>query len=86
MPIFNRQALTMAQVLSELPQVKNGEAFDISRPITLCTLDIICGMQSKSKFLKRKLISSAFSEETAMGKAINAQRQSESQYVQAICK
>jgi cytochrome P450 family 4 len=41
--IFDKHAMTFAQSLGRLSDIANGPV-DVFQPITLCTLDIICGM------------------------------------------
>lgn len=38
-PVIDEQSRILCQVLEE----KMGEAFDAVQPVTLCTLDILCG-------------------------------------------
>lgn len=88
--IFNEQSAVLVEKLNEIVD----QLFDIFPFITRCTLDIICGKYSLS--LNRKVYKGndvAFfrvnipkNPETAMGRQLNAQSKSDSDYVQAVYK
>lgn len=71
LPIFNEQAKIFADILNktllEISKEKSkSEYIDVVRPVTLCTLDIICA--------------------STLGVEIGAQRNSDSEYVQAVLR
>lgn len=95
MPTFNKNAKILVDALAE--QLDEGKrAIEISEYIALCTLDIICGTCCKQIILNicshhclfenTTFVTnfSSLSTETAMGESIHAQRERESDYVEAV--
>lgn len=77
--VFNEQSKILVEKLSK----EVGQDFDIFPFITLCTLDVICGKAVVSLANEIGFEPVCFTE-TAMGRHVNAQSKSDSDYVRAV--
>lgn len=88
--VFQEQSAVLVSKLSQ--EVGREEGFNLFKYVTLCTLDIICGMfycryiyvDGKCYVLKYVLFKCLL--ETAMGRSIDAQNNGDSEYVKAVYK
>lgn len=88
MDIFDQQGNTFVDILHLF--AKSGETFDVFPLVTLCALDVICGkLAAKGEWF---IVEADHSyspyhkciAESAMGTKVNAQMNSESEYVKAV--
>lgn len=86
--VFNEQSSILVDKLNQ--QIEKKNEFDVFSFITLATLDVICGQFSHLTnfplFVKRIYLNykNPNFAETAMGRNVNAQNESESDYVKAV--
>lgn len=74
-------------ILVDILEGLKGQEFDLFPVVTRAALDIICGWLKQFIILQIRwvlTISVRHSSETAMGKKINAQRETDSDYVKAV--
>lgn len=79
--VFNSQSEIM---LSKLDKESTKGSFDIYPFVALCTLDIICGKTSETCLRIWKRCYGILILETAMGTSVNAQNNSDSEYVKCV--
>lgn len=85
-PVFNRNVDIMVRKMAR--EAERGKAFNVSHYVHLCALDTICGgctaLALLYAFMLSLITTLLFCAESAMGTAVNAQENAESEYVNAV--